>query len=255
MPCSTAEPTDMDRIEHKTMIKALLLLGIAAGSIALVEFSPLREYLTPEQFETIVARAGPMAPALLVISCAIGSCFFVPGTIFVAVGTALYGPLLGFAFILPGVLAAATISFFIARKLGRDFVASFIGGRLRKFDDSIARNGFRTILLLRLAFVPFAAMNFGMGLTKVRFRDYFFATAIGEAATILVVAFFLGALKDAWASGDWGKLLSVKMAMSVVFLVALALIAKVAQKYENKFESDPAESSASDKHVELESMN
>src|SRR3972149_4406711 len=39
-------------------------------------------------------------------------------------------------------------------------------------------NGFATVLYLRLVYFPFTPMNFGMGLTKVRFWDYFSGTAL-----------------------------------------------------------------------------
>ena len=45
---------------------------------------------------------------------------------------------------------------------------------------------FATVLYLRLVYFPFTPMNFGMGLTGVRFRDYLFGTGLG-----IVVGTFL----------------------------------------------------------------
>ncbi len=193
----------MNRVGIKALIKTFLLVVAAGIAICIVEFTPLKTYLKPEELEKIISEAGLMGPALLVAACAVGTFFFIPGTVFVGIGAAIFGPSLSFACVWPGALAAAAISFAISRSLGRDFVASLIGDRLKKYDESIGLNGFKTVLFLRLMFVPFAPMNFGMGLTKVRFRDYFFATALGEAATIFVVTFFIGALRDIWISGDW----------------------------------------------------
>jgi hypothetical protein len=71
-------------------------------------------------------------------------------------------------------MAGASAAFWIGRTLGREFAASLIGDRLKKYDDAIEKNGFATVLYLRLVYFPFTPMNFGMGLTKVRFWDYFF---------------------------------------------------------------------------------
>jgi uncharacterized membrane protein YdjX (TVP38/TMEM64 family) len=68
--------------------------------------------------------------------------------------------------------------FLIGRYLGGDFAASLIGGRLKRFDDAIEQNGFASVLYLRLANFPFTPMNFGMGLTKVRFSDYVTGTGL-----------------------------------------------------------------------------
>jgi uncharacterized membrane protein YdjX (TVP38/TMEM64 family) len=233
---SNPEPVKMmNSVGSKALIKAFLLLVAAGVAICIVEFTPLKACLKPEQLEKIMSEAGLMGPALLVIACAVGTCLFVPGTVFVGIGVAIFGPGLSFACVLLGALAAAAISFAISRHLGRDFVVSLIGDRLKRCDDSNCRNGFKTVLFLRLMFVPFAPLNFGMGLTKVRFRDYFFATALGEAATIFVVTFFIGALRDIWISGDWGRLLSVRMVLSLGFLMASVFGANlVRSKFERK---------------------
>jgi uncharacterized membrane protein YdjX (TVP38/TMEM64 family) len=58
-------------------------------------------------------------------------------------------------------------------------------------------------------------MNFGMGLTKVRFWDYFFGTALGIIVGTFIFTFFIGTLKEVWASGNWGELVSFKVFFSI----------------------------------------
>ena len=61
-------------------------------------------------------------------------------------------------------------------------------------------------------------MNFGMGLTRVRFRDYFSGTALGIIVGTFIFTFFVGTVRDVWASGEWRELLSWKVFFSLVFL-------------------------------------
>jgi uncharacterized membrane protein YdjX (TVP38/TMEM64 family) len=75
-------------------------------------------------------------------------------------------------------------------------MASVIGDRLGKYDDAVERNGFATVLYLRLVYSPFTPMNFGMGLTKVRFWDYFFGTGLGIIVETFIFNFFVGTLKE-----------------------------------------------------------
>ena len=226
---------------RRVLIRALILLALAGGAIGLVESSSIRVHLNPDQFQRIINEAGLMGPALFMILCAVGTCLFVPGTVFVGIGAAMFGPFLGFACVWPGALAGAAVSWFAARRLGREFVCSLIGDRLRRYDDMIERNGFKAVLLLRLMFVPLAPLNYGAGLTKVRFRDYFLATALGEAVTIFVVTFFIGEIREAWISGDGGRLFSARMVLSIGFLAAVAFVAKLAQrKYDKKLRSSVA---------------
>ncbi len=215
---------------RSTLIKALIVLALAAISIGLVAISPIKSQLGLDLCQRIIFEAGLMGPALLVIFCAVGSCLFVPVTFFVGIGVVMFGPYLGFTCACLGTLAGAVISYLIAHRLGREFVYSLIGDRLRSCDDLIERNGFKAVLFLRLMFMPFAPVNYCAGLTKVRFRDYFFATALGEVSTIFVTTFFIGEIRDIWISGDWGALYSTKMSLSLALLMALALIAKLVQR-------------------------
>jgi len=219
----------MRNARRRTLIKAAVLLVLAGISIGLVEFSCIKAHLKPEQLQRLISEAGMMGPALLMISCSVGTCLLIPLMIFVGIGAALFGPFWGFAWVWPGLLAGSSISFLIARTLGRDLVSSLFGDRLRKYDCLIEHNGFKAVLLLRLMFVP-APINFAMGLTKVRFWDYFFATALGEAVTVFVFIFFIGMIREIYLSGDWSQLFSAKMAIALGFLIVLALIAKLVQR-------------------------
>jgi uncharacterized membrane protein YdjX (TVP38/TMEM64 family) len=226
-----AGPGKIMKIGHRRVpFKALILLAVAGILIGLAEFSPLKAYLRPDRFQSVISEAGLVGPALLLLFCAIGTCFFIPGTVFVGIGAAIFGPYLGFACVWPGTLAGAVISWLAARRLGREFVCSLIGNRLMKYDNLIERNGFKTVLLLRLMFVPLVLINYGAGLTKVRFWDYFFATALGEAATIFAVTFFIGEIREIWISGDPRRLFSPGMVLSFGILISLAFVAKLIRR-------------------------
>jgi uncharacterized membrane protein YdjX (TVP38/TMEM64 family) len=73
-------------------------------------------------------------------------------------------------------------------------------------------------------------MNFGMGLTKVRFRDYFLGTGLGIVVGTFVFTFFIGTLKEVWASGDWEQLFSVRVFFSVGLFIFSLFIPKIIKK-------------------------
>jgi uncharacterized membrane protein YdjX (TVP38/TMEM64 family) len=161
---------------------------------------------------------------------AAGICLFVPGTLLTALGAAIFGAYWGFLYVWIGAMVGASAAFWIGRTLGREFAVSLIGDRLRKYDDGIERNGFATVLYLRLVYFPFTALNFGMGLTKVRFWDYFFGTGLGIIVGTFIFTFFIGTLKEVWASGNWGNLLSFKVLFSVALFVFSLFIPKIIKK-------------------------
>ncbi len=206
------------RPTRNAALKALALMLFIAGAIVLVRFTPVGEYFHRETLDEFLERTGWWAPVLFSLVYAIGVCLFVPGTILTGIGAALFGPYVGFVFVWIGAMIGASAAFFIARTLGRDFAASIVGHRMKKYDEAIERHGFATVLYLRLIYFPFTPMNFGMGLTRVRFWDYFFGTAFGIIAGTFILTFFIGTLRDVWLSGEWSGLLSWQVFLSLALL-------------------------------------
>lgn len=217
------------------MIKALAFVAFVAAAIYIIRFTAAKEFLTKESLSRFLVAAGFWAPLTYMLIYAVGVCLFVPGSLLTALGAALFGAYRGFLYVWVGGMAGASAAFWIGRTLGREFTASIIGDRLRKYDDAIERNGFATVLYLRLVYFPFTLMNFGMGLTKVRFWDYFAGTGMGIIAGTFVLTFFIGTLKDVWASGDWRQLLSSKVFFSVGLFALSLLIPKILKKIKKEY--------------------
>jgi len=218
---------------RKAVLKAAVLVLFIAAAIVLVRYTALRDYLTADGLGRFLAAAGLWAPMVYMAFYAVGVCLFVPGSILTGLGAVIFGAYWGFVYVWIGAMIGASMAFFIGRTLGREFAASLIGDRLRKYDDAIERNGFATVLYLRLVYFPFTPLNFGMGLTKVHFRDYFFGTALGILVGTFIITFFVGTLKEVWASGNWAELLSFKVLFSVglfVFSFFIPKFVKTARK-------------------------
>ena len=216
--------------KSKPVIKLVILVVFIVGAILLVRFTPVKLYLTPEAMGSFLDQAGFWAPGIFVFIYAAGVCLFVPGTILTGLGAAIFGPYWGFLWVWIGAMLGAAAAFFIGRTLGREFAASLIGDKLKKYDDGIERNGFATVLYLRLVYFPFTPMNFGMGLTKVRFWDYVAGTGLGIIVGTFIFTFFIGTLKEVWASGNWGELVSFKVFFSIGLFIFSFFIPKIIKK-------------------------
>jgi uncharacterized membrane protein YdjX (TVP38/TMEM64 family) len=219
---------------RKAVIKASLLAAFIAAAIALVRFSGLKDYLTAEGLGRFLADAGLWAPVAYIGIYAVGVCLFVPGSILTGIGAVIFGAYWGFVYVWIGAMIGASVAFLIGRTLGREFAASLVGDRLRKYDDTIERNGFATVLYLRLIYFPFTPMNFGMGLTKVNFRDYFFGTGLGILVGTFIFTFFIGNLREIWVSGNWAELVSFKVFFSVGLFVFSFFIPKFINRLQKK---------------------
>jgi uncharacterized membrane protein YdjX (TVP38/TMEM64 family) len=220
----------------KAMIKASIFVAFIIVAIYLVKFTPARGYFTAEALGNFLDSAGFWAPLAFVFVYAAGVCLFLPGTLLTGLGAAIFGAYWGFVYVWFGAMVGASGAFWIGRTLGREFAASLIGDKLKKYDDGIERNGFATTLYLRLVYFPFTPMNFGMGLTKVRFWDYFFGTGLGIIVGTFIFTFFIGTLKDVWVSGNWGELISFKVFFSIGLFVFSFFIPKIIKKIRSRYE-------------------
>jgi uncharacterized membrane protein YdjX (TVP38/TMEM64 family) len=212
------------------VIKAAVLVLFLITAVVIVRFTPVKEFLTAERLGHFLEDTGYLAPLAFMIVYAVGVCLFVPGTLLTTLGAAIFGPYLSFIYVWLGAMVGSSLAFYIGRYLGRDFAASLIGDRLKRYDEAIERNGFATVLYLRLVYFPFTPMNFGMGLTRVRFWDYLSGTGLGIIVGTFIFTFFVGTVRDVWASGDWKGLLSWKVFFSLGLFVFSFYIPKIIER-------------------------
>ncbi len=224
----------------QAVIKVLILLVFIVLAIIVVRFTPVRNYLTADALGNFLDAVGFWAPLVFIMIYAVGVCLFLPGTLLTGLGAAIFGAYWGFVYVWFGAMAGASAAFLIGRTLGREFSASLIGDRLKKYDDAIERNGFATVLYLRLVYFPFTPMNFGMGLTKVHFKDYFFGTGLGIMVGTFIFTFFIGTLKEIWVSGNWAELMSFKVFFSIALFVFSFFIPKIIKKVKGDQPPPPA---------------
>ena len=164
---------------QRSIIKAIIFLSFIIIAISVVRFTSVKEFFKEETLSYFLKELGYWAPLIFVIVYAVGVCLFVPGTLLTALGAAIFGAFWGFLYVWAGAMVGASAAFWIGRTLGRESVAFMIGDRLRQYDDAIERKWFAAVFYLRMIYFPFTLMNFGMGLTKVRFWDYFLAGGPG----------------------------------------------------------------------------
>ena len=186
-----------------------------AGAVALValavEFAvavPMRH--TIGQLVDWIRSAGVIGVAAYAAVYIVFTVLLIPGSLLTAGAGLAYGPWLGLLLVSPVSVAAATLSFVLGRTVARGWITRRIAvdPRFRAVDAAIGRRGFRIVLLLRLSpLFPFNVLNYALGLTDVRLRDFILASFLGMLpGTFLYV--YLGSLVSNVASlsaaGDAG---------------------------------------------------
>lgn len=183
-----------------------------------------------------VRGLGALGGVLYSLIYAAGTVVLVSGTMLSLAAGVLYGPFWGTLIVVPASLTGASASFLMARRLGRARLRQWVSQRARldTLDRAVAQEGFRVILLLRLdpVFLPFAPLNYALGLTGARFRDYFLASWLGMfPASVLYV--YLGSLVPRLADlngGTWQPRAQWHLWMLAVGGAALAAVAVILQR-------------------------
>jgi uncharacterized membrane protein YdjX (TVP38/TMEM64 family) len=183
-------------------LKAAALVAFLLLAFIALRFSGAAAHVSKQGIQALVSRFGLLAPAVHVAVYAVGTTALLPATLFTLIGAVLFGKILGTIYNLLGATGGAALSFLVARHLGRDFAARLLTGRLRRLDAKAEEHGFILISYLRLAYLPFAPLNYAAGLTRMRFLDYLCGSIVGMFPAVLIFTCFLDELTNLESPAD-----------------------------------------------------
>jgi uncharacterized membrane protein YdjX (TVP38/TMEM64 family) len=201
----------------------LALLVMLLSGVALV-LGHL-ELLHPSVVQSRVAGAGALAPVLFIALFIISAVLFVPGTVMVLAGGALFGFWLGTLYSITGATLGAVVAFLISRYLARGWAERRAGGRLRLMMTGVRKEGWRFVLAIRLAGVPYFVLNYMLGLTPVGLVPYTVASFFGmlPALAAMTYAGHIGFQAVSGGEGVIGKLILAIAAVGLVVLIPVVV--------------------------------
>ncbi len=166
-----------DKPASKTfgMLKVVVILGAVAGLFLLG--SQAGGYIT--DFAQWVEGLGFWGPVVFILGYVVATVAFLPGSVLTLAGGALFGLSKGVAFVFVGSTLGAGLAFLVSRYLARGAIEKKLEGnqRFAAIDKAVGVQGRKIVFLLRLSPIfPFNLLNYGLGLTKVRFIDYITAS-------------------------------------------------------------------------------
>lgn len=167
---------------------------IAAAVLAVLAVAALGRAAGPHlhQFAAWIEGLGPWGPVAFVAGYALATVAFVPGSVLTLAAGALFGLVHGVAYVLIAATLGASAAFLVARYLARSAVERRLAGNARfaAIDQAIGSQGRKIVFLLRLSPVlPFNLLNYGLGLTRVRFADYV-AASLGMLPGTLLYTYY-----------------------------------------------------------------
>lgn len=139
---------------------------------------------------TWVDGLGFWGPAAFMLIYAVAVLLWLPGSWLTLTAGVLFDLAPATLYVFVGSTAGSALAFLAARYVARDFVARRLASypRLSRLDRALEGQGLKIVTLLRLSpLFPFTPLNFLLGLTRVRFRDYLIASPAMLPASVLYV--------------------------------------------------------------------
>lgn len=163
--------------------KKWLFIMISAAILVLLVLWLQKNYkgFSPEEFRNWIMQWGLVAPFLFILLYTVRPFILFPSSIFAITSGLSFGFHWGCLYTYLGSLGGGLVTYYAVNQLGR-FKKSkqWKNERYNKIRSNIEREGFRYVLLLRLLPVlNYDLVSYLTSITKVKFKDYAIATAIG----------------------------------------------------------------------------
>jgi uncharacterized membrane protein YdjX (TVP38/TMEM64 family) len=189
---------------------ALVLIGFALGAY----FTRKGFHLTPESFKAFVLSLGILGPIIYVGIFIIRPLFLIPSIALFIGGGLAFGPVLGPAYASFGAALGGTVGFWFSRKMGHDYVMKKLKLGAGMIDNT--KFSFSVVLVLSLLpIMPVTVINYGAGLSTMKFKNY-------------ILAHILGITPRAFAYGFFGSTLleigSAKFRAALLILIIMGII-------------------------------
>lgn len=174
----------------------MLVVMIFTG--CLIYHTGLTEWLTDiqslQQFILRTGYAGYLLYLFLFIICAV---CLAPGSVLVIAGAVAFGPWLGALLSLIAATISSSLSFLIARLIGREWIVSRFGHHdiFQKIEAGIENYGIDFLILTRLVpLFPYNIQSYAYGLTSMPFWPFTLISALTMLPGLLLYSFMAGEL-------------------------------------------------------------
>ncbi len=201
---------------------------LSLDEIAL-QYGALRAFVADNKIQAVLFT-------MLVYLTAVAASFPAAWLLTVAIGL-VFGWALAAFIVVIGATLGASILFFAARSLLADFFRARAGERLNTMAEGFRKNAVSYMLFLRLAPIfPFLLVNVVPAILGVRFRTYFWTTAVGIIPGTIAYSFageglrsIIGERARACAVGipPCGQPFSARDIITPEILIAFSLLALV----------------------------
>ncbi len=167
--------------------RTLLAVLVIALLVAAWQLGAFETFGSTDKVHALLDSWGVWAYVLYVATFILLMPFGVPAFVWVLPAGILWPFWVAYALSLIGVAGGASVGFLFARYLARDWVAARMSGRIRGFDERLAADGLRAVILFRLVFQLGAPTHWLLGMSSVGYGTFLLGTVLGAMPVVALV--------------------------------------------------------------------
>jgi phospholipase D1/2 len=200
----------------------IVLVGLACAALAAAwRYTPLSEFITAQQVMAWAraVREVKWAPIAVIALYTPAAFVLFPRPVLTLLTVIAFGPWLGFAYGMAGILVAALATYYAGRILSRETVKRLAGDKLDEMSKKLRSHGLAAVTAVRLVpAAPFAIEGVIAGALRLKLWHYTLGTFLGMLPGVLATSVFGGqiaaALEDP-SQINWWILAGVVLAFVV----------------------------------------
>lgn len=168
---------------------AMVAVGLVVTSWQTGLFSLIAD---PPRLREVLREMGAGGYAVFLLAFTFLSPFGLPGIAFVIAAAYIWPGFVAYVLSVAGALGASIVGFLFARFIARDWVASRLPPRLKKYDAWIEKRGWIAAAGLRAIFLMHPLLHASFGVSRIGMLPYVLGCTLGYLPSLAVVT---------WASG------------------------------------------------------
>jgi uncharacterized membrane protein YdjX (TVP38/TMEM64 family) len=168
-----------------------------------------------------VSKYGIWGPLVLILAMVVQLIFiFIPSVLIMVIAVLAYGPYIGTLITIVGITVSASLGYVIGDYFGEFTIEKIIGKTTaEKIEAFVNRYGIWTIIVVRASpFLSHDAVSLIGGVVEMSYRRFIFATLVGSAPLLLLVAIFGQSMESLKPGLIIGSIISI-----VVFIFYIIL--------------------------------
>ncbi len=171
-------------------IRIVLVTVVVVALFAAQRLGVFAHFANPAALKQTLVDLGPLGYLAFLLAFAALQPFGIPGSVFVFSAALIWPWPIAFALSMTGSMAASVVGFSFARFVARDWVATVIPARFKRFEGALERRAFVTVFTLRFLFWMPQLLHVFFGVSKVPFWTHFWGSLAGYCIPLLAVSFF-----------------------------------------------------------------